>query len=61
MNEYQGIPYNVTETLETDCYSEINTCDIIVGIVGGKFGTESMDKDGKSISMKEMQRAIEHS
>jgi len=59
MNEHQGIPYNVTESLETDCYSEINNCDIVVGIVGGKFGSESRDKDGKSISMKEMLSAMD--
>jgi len=59
MNEHHQIPYNVTETLETDCYTEINNCDIVVGIVGGRYGTDAKGGDGKSISMKEMLSAIE--
>ena len=58
MNEHHQIPYNVTETLETDCYTEINNCDIVVGIVGGRYGTDAKGKDGKSISMEEMLSAI---
>lgn len=58
LSETHNVTYNVEATLEEDCYAEINYCDIIVGVIGGKFGSEAKDKDGKSVSMKEMESAI---
>jgi hypothetical protein len=37
------VPYGTKEKLEDDCYREISTCDILINIVGGRFGTESKD------------------
>lgn len=59
MSEYNGVTYNIKARLEEDCYSEIKNCDIIVGIIGGKFGSEATNSDGKSISMNEMSKAIQ--
>lgn len=59
LSEYHNVAYNVKPRLEEDCYSEIKNCDIIIGILGGKFGSEAKNKDGKSISMVEMENAIE--
>jgi hypothetical protein len=59
LSERHSIPYNVKDDLESDCYNEISSCDMLVGIVGGVFGSESLDKSGDSISMKEMKKAIE--
>ena len=54
-----NVPYNVKPNLEEDCYSEIRNCDIVIGIIGGKYGSEAKNKDGKSISMVEMLSAID--
>lgn len=45
MSENHNVPYNVEATLKQDCYTEINYCDIIVGIIGRKLGSEAKDKD----------------
>lgn len=51
------IPYGTEEKLEEDCYREISSCDILVNIIGGKFGTESKDTR-YSISQKELKTAL---
>ncbi len=50
------VPYGVTESLEEDCYREIASCDILINIVGGKFGTDSRDAR-YSISQNELRTA----
>lgn len=57
-NEAGNIPYENTTTLEENCYKEINYSDVIVHIVGNKFGTESQQIKGKSISQVEIDNAI---
>lgn len=52
------IPYGKEEALEEYCYREISTCDILVAIIGGKFGTQSNDEKN-SITQKELRTAIE--
>lgn len=37
LSEKNTVPYNTTDDLESDCYAEINNCDIVVGILGGAF------------------------
>lgn len=59
LSETHNVTYNIETTLEQDCYTEINYCDIIIGIIGGKFGSEAKNKNGKSVSMIEMESAIE--
>ncbi|MBI5040812.1 MAG: DUF4062 domain-containing protein, partial [Gammaproteobacteria bacterium] len=40
------------------CYREISTCDILVAIIGGKYGSQSKDEKN-SITQKELKTAIE--
>jgi hypothetical protein len=58
-NESGTIPYPKEEALETSAYREIELCDIIVAIIGGRFGTESNDQPGYSISQVELKRALD--
>jgi len=52
------IPYGAEEKLEEDCYREISTCDVLVNLVGGTFGTESKDAQ-YSISQNELRTALD--
>ena len=52
------VPYGKDEALEEYCYREISGCDILVAIIGGKFGTPSRDEK-HSITQKELKTAIE--
>ena len=42
LNEQGDIPYGKENKLEDYCYKEINNVDILVSIVGGRFGSESV-------------------
>ena len=56
-NEEGDIPYGKDEGLEEYCYREISNIDILVCIIGGRYGTES--KKGKvSITQLELKTAI---
>ena len=57
MHDKGGVTYTQTETLEASCYSELQNCDIVVCIIGNKYGTKSQDSD-LSITMKEFMSAI---
>ena len=52
-NEQGGIPYGTNENLEDYCYSEIASVDILVAIIGGRFGSTSKDEK-YSISNEEI-------
>jgi hypothetical protein len=52
------VPYGKDEALEESCYRAISGCDILIAVVGGKFGTQSSDQRN-SISQKELKTAIE--
>ena len=52
------IPYGSDEALEEYCYREITTCDILIAIVGGQFGSESSDTR-HSISQRELKIAFD--
>lgn len=58
-HESGAIPYARDARLEASAYKEIDTCDILVTIIGGKFGTESKDTAGASITQNEITRALE--
>jgi hypothetical protein len=51
------VPYGKEEALEEYCYREISNCDILVTIIGGKFGSQSSDQKN-SITQKELKTAI---
>jgi len=57
-NERGDISYGSEESLEEYCYKEIDNCDIVVAIIGGRFGTES-SQDKKSISQIEIRTAVQ--
>lgn len=57
MHDKGGITYTQTETLEESCYSELQNCDIVICIIGNKYGSKSQDGD-LSITMKELMSAI---
>ena len=49
LNERGQIPYGNEEKLEEYCYREIENCDILVSIIGGRHGSSS-SHDPYSIS-----------
>lgn len=57
-NETGGIPYGRDQKLEEYCYKEISEIDILVGIVGGRFGSEA-ERGNYSITQVEIKTAIE--
>lgn len=57
-NETGGIPYGKDLKLEDYCYKEISEIDILVGIVGGRFGSEA-ESSNYSITQTEIKTAIE--
>ncbi|MGB2255031.1 MAG: DUF4062 domain-containing protein [Spongiibacter marinus] len=52
------VPYGKEEALEEYCYREISTCDVLVAIIGGKYGSQAKD-DKNSITQKELKTAVE--
>lgn len=57
LHERNSVAYNQIDTLEDSCYKEIDNCEILVCIIGNKFGTES-NTNNYSITMQELQTAI---
>lgn len=56
-NEEGDIPYGKEEALEEYCYKEIKSVDILISIIGGRFGSESR-KNNSSISQLELKTAL---
>lgn len=56
LHESGNIPYGKGERLENYCYKEIKNSDIVICIIGGKYGSES--EHGDSITQNELKRAI---
>src|ERR1019366_4027514 len=52
------VPYGKDEALEDSCYREVSSCDILITLIGGKYGTQSRD-ERHSITQKELKTAIE--
>lgn len=57
LHDKGNVAYTQDVTLEKACYNELSTCDIVVCIIGGKYGTQSADSD-KSITMEELNTAM---
>jgi hypothetical protein len=57
LNELGNIPYGKEEGLEEYCYKEIGGIDILVSVIGGRFGSTSNHGE-KSISQMELNTAI---
>jgi len=58
-NEQGNIPYGKENALEDYCYDEISNIDILVAIIGGKFGSESTH-DIYSVSQMEIKTALKN-
>ncbi len=58
MNEFGNIPYGKDDRLEEYCYKEISNADILVSIIGGRYGSESK-LDKHSISQMEFKNAYD--
>ena len=58
-HEAGSIPYDKKDKLESSAYREVELSDIVVAVVGGRFGSESHEEPGYSISQKELKRALE--
>lgn len=56
-NEEGDIPYGKDDALEEYCYKEIKSIDILVSIIGGRFGSESK-RSNSSISQIELRTAL---
>src|ERR1700733_1548353 len=59
MNERGQIPYGRKEALEQYCYKEISNCNIVINIVGSRFGSQS-HQEAYSVSQLELRTAHEH-
>lgn len=57
-NEEGDIPYGNEERLEEYCYKEIRGVDILVNIIGGRYGSVS-SKAGYSITQQELRTALD--
>lgn len=57
MHDRGNVAYTQSEPLENSCYTELASCDIVVCIIGNKFGTKSTNSD-LSITMEELKNAI---
>lgn len=58
LNEFGNIPYGKDDKLEDYCYKEISSIDILVSIIGGRYGSQSTH-DENSISQIELRTALE--
>lgn len=58
MNDKGNIPYSSDRPLENSCYDEVSSCDILVGIIGNKYGSTSKNNNEYSVSMSEIKTAI---
>ncbi len=57
LHERGSIPYGREEGLEEYAYREVELCEILVAIIGGRFGTRASD-DEYSISQRELKTAL---
>lgn len=58
LNEQGSIAYGKSDPLDIYCYDEIQNCDIIVSIIGGRYGSTASD-GSSSISQKELKTALD--
>jgi hypothetical protein len=57
IHERGDVPYGSDTALEEYCYKEIGSCDILLSLIGGRFGSQSKNND-YSISQIELKTAI---
>lgn len=52
------IAYGKDERPEAGAYREVDLCDVLVAIIGGRYGAESRVNPGSSITQSEVRRAL---
>jgi hypothetical protein len=57
--EQGDIPYKASMSPEEACYDAIEGCDVVVSVVGQRYGSRSAAGGGKSISAIEVEKALE--
>lgn len=57
-HEVGAIPYTRGDKLESSCYREVQNCDILVCIIGGRYGSGSTVSSG-SITQNELREAYD--
>ena len=60
LHETGDIAYGKDRPPEGYVDREIKMCDILICVIGGRYGTESQEKPGSSITQKELSIAIEN-
>ncbi|MGD1838850.1 MAG: DUF4062 domain-containing protein [Nitrososphaeraceae archaeon] len=58
LNEQGNIPYGKDDLLEDYCYKEISNVDILVSLIGGRYGSESKHEK-HSVSQLELKTAYD--
>ncbi len=58
LHERGRVAYGSKKELEEYCYREIDLCDILISIIGGRYGTGSQQQP-YSITQSELKRAVE--
>lgn len=58
LNEHGTIPYSGTQKLEEAAYKEVELSDMLVAIIGGRYGADSKESP-YSISQMELRTAVE--
>lgn len=57
MHDKSNVAYSQNHSLEQSCYDELSTCDIVICIIGNKYGSKS-EYSNYSITMEELNKAI---
>ena len=60
LHEAGDIAYGKDSPPEGSIHREIALCDILVCVIGGRYGTESQEHPGSSITQQELKAAIEN-
>ena len=60
LHEQGDIAYGKDSPPEGYIHREIQMCDILVCVIGGRFGTESQEQPGSSITQLELKTAIDN-
>lgn len=56
-HEQNQVPYGNQKQLAEYCYEEIGKCDMLISLIGGRFGTSSPESEGYSVSQEELRTA----
>jgi hypothetical protein len=58
LHERGSVAYGTAERLEQYCYREVGLADMVVHIVGGRFGSKSLVDEHSSVSQMELRAAV---